>query len=139
MPELRTVKTRSALSPSATPPKFTVPPAGRSRPACSSAISGATPVPCIAKLYEPSSESVLGMIKVAPRVPMADGSKVTAKVMLAPGLMMGEEGWVTVKSPDPARMTKGLPDRLSTPLPELLMVKTRVTEPPVTGTAPKSV
>ncbi|CAD0000397.1 hypothetical protein FLACHUCJ7_00016 [Flavobacterium chungangense] len=78
---------------------------------------------------------------VAVRVPAADGSKVTIKVVL-PEVFIGLVGWVvTVKSAAlvPLMATFGVPVRLKPITPVFSIVKVRACVPDARSTEPKSV
>ena len=102
----------------------------------------AVPVPWTAKLYGSSSPSLLSMLIVASRSPMALGLNWTVKVVVPPPLETGVEGCeVTEKSAasGPDRATLGVPSRSRSPAPELAIVKVRSTVPVAMSALPKSV
>ena len=83
----------------------------------------------------------MAILIAAVRVPIADGSKRTVKVVDPPGItgLVGSKD--TLKSPAfvPLMLTLGEPVRVKLPVPVFSMVKTRSTDPLDISALPKSV
>ena len=99
-------------------------------------ISASVPVPWMEKLYGFSSSSSFTMLTVPVRFPVAEGLKVTLKVVFPLAATVAEGVPVSEKS---APVTVGAPVKVSVPLPVFSMVKIRTTEPDITSVLPKSV
>ncbi len=99
-------------------------------------ISGSVPVPWMEKLYGFSSSSSLAMLTVPVRVPVADGLKVTLKVVVPLAATVADGVPVRVKS---APVIVGVPVKVSVALPVFSMVKVLTTEPDEASAVLKSV
>ena len=100
-----------------------------------------TPVPEMLNVYGFSSESLLAMLIVAVRTPVAVGSKRIVKVVV-PLALIGLVGCVIMEKSAafaPLMLTMGDPFKVRLAVPVFSMVKMRSTVPLAMFTSPKSV